>query len=304
MACDPKNNGLDEGQENPFRDPWANFPEQDTDDTASETPDDLSDIPDPEPANVTVCYFGPDRDDSQCIETVEYSQEWGDAYNYPAPYEGSSQYSAPVRYIDLLSADETLPLAPNFVLSELMSVDKGRFGFFSPLVLETLQYIREDLGGPLVVSSAYRNVSYNAGVGGVAHSRHQYGDAVDLQTQMTDLTSLAELCELYVASFVSVYESHVHCDWRNDPLEPAFFDTSLGLSSVIPPQIIWSQDGWTTRGGPFDEDQPMREWAAYNAQGNLLVNEVTRYFSAPDDSQLLTVVIGNHVEISMALGQE
>ena len=157
------------------------------------------------------------------------------------------------------------------------------------------------LGGPLVVSSAYRNVSYNAGVGGVTYSRHQYGDAVDLQTQMTDLESLAELCDLYVASFVSVYESHVHCDWRDDPLEPAFYDSEFSGSSTLSPQIFRSLEGWTTTVGPFTEGQPLREWAAFDAQGRLLVIENGRTFSPPPKSHRLSVRVGGQIDLSADL---
>lgn len=43
-----------------------------------------------------------------------------------------------------------------------------------------LQSIRSHFGAPVTIHSAYRTPQYNTKVGGVAHSQHCYGTAVDI----------------------------------------------------------------------------------------------------------------------------
>lgn len=183
---------------------------------------DLSDIR-PTPAAAEACYLGPDRDDRACLPTVEWDAAWGDAYAYPDPYGDDDQYLAPVRFLDLDSIDPDTRIAPNFVLSEVASAAKGRFGLFQAHTVDALQQIRDDIGGPLRVNSGYRNVDYNAGVGGATYSRHQYGDGVDIAADGASLDELAALCGGLGAGYVDVYATHVHCDWRTTPLDPAFY---------------------------------------------------------------------------------
>ena len=190
----------------------------DTDDTGSP--------PDPvEPSGLTVCYPGEVSDYAACFPLVEASADMGSDYDYPEPRHDNPLYSAPVRYIDLRVSDHSQALAPNFVFEEFMHQSKGPFGLFQVHAVESLQAIREASGGAIYVNSGYRNIAYNEEVGGVEHSRHIYGDAVDMTSAVLSLTALAELCEDFGAGYTQVYEdSHVHCDWRNDPLDPAFFE--------------------------------------------------------------------------------
>lgn len=177
------------------------------------------------PALAQVCYPGPEEDWTACMD-VHAAGDWGADYVYPEPYaENPEQYVAPVRFVDLQEVDAALAVAPNFVVSELMEAWKGRYGVFQPHVVHRLQDIRDTIQAPLTVSSAYRNPGYNEEVGGVLYSRHQYGDAVDIQSEGATLEELADLCWSFGASYVgSDYPAHVHCDWRDEPLDPAFFN--------------------------------------------------------------------------------
>lgn len=195
----------------------------DGDDDGDDDPD-LEDPVDAPEAGAEVCYPGPSDDYSMCFPLVDYVEEMGAAYDYPEPYEGSDQYRAPVRFIDLDPLDHGLPLSPNFVVSEFMHRDKGQFGLYQVHAVESLQAIREATGGPLYTNSGYRNVTYNEGVGGAEWSRHMYGDAMDMYSDTVSLAELADICEDMGAGFTKLYTSHVHCDWRDDPLDFAFFE--------------------------------------------------------------------------------
>lgn len=50
----------------------------------------------------------------------------------------------------------------------------------SPRLLELLDQLRENVGGPLELSCAYRCPAHNAAVGGVENSQHVLGNAADI----------------------------------------------------------------------------------------------------------------------------
>lgn len=180
----------------------------------------------PEPEEVgEVCYPGADGAGDTCLPVVAFDSAWGSDYAYPEPLDGSAAYAKPARFIDLSAADPGLDLAPNFVLDEFMQESKGRYGLYQPHVVETLQAMRSASGGALYVNSGYRSPGYNASLEGSATwSRHMYGDAVDMYSAVLSLDQLGDLCESFGADYVGMYSSHVHCDWRYAPLEPAFYD--------------------------------------------------------------------------------
>lgn len=224
--------GTDEGSDDPGDDGSDGEPE----DTAAPDPDPPDDDPpdpedtgepdtaEPPPLGLTVCYPGVDEDYTACFPVVSAEDVTVDGYEYPEPFEGNPQYRAPAGYLDLRVSDHETGLSPNFVFSEFMSEAKGPFGFFQVHVVETLQALREASGGPLYINSGYRNVTYNEGVGGATWSRHLYGDAVDMYSGTLSLSELAEACTDLGADFTKLYSTHVHCDWRDHPLDVAFFD--------------------------------------------------------------------------------
>ena len=51
-----------------------------------------------------------------------------------------------------------------------------------------------------------------------------WGDAADVTANgKASLAAIQSACQAQGADYVQVYTTHVHCDWRNDPLETAFF---------------------------------------------------------------------------------
>jgi hypothetical protein len=195
-----------------------------------------------------------------------------------------------------LAAD--LALAPNFLLGEFMQDYKGRFALFQPHTVTSLQTLRDQVGGPIYLNSAYRNVGYNAGVGGATWSRHQYGDAVDMRSDDASLEELAALCEDLGAGFTSVYTSHVHCDWRDTPLEPAFFDVAGEEAMAHAPAEHPSATVMRMPSGAllvqpvgFDEGTPRVRWITRDEAG-VVLQQATGLTLAPDPA-------ARHIELDV-----
>ena len=279
-----------------------NEPPEDT--GVEDTADTGEPIEDPEPTERLVCYPGADEAWDTCLEVVAWDAAWGSDYDYPDPYNGSSQYVAPLYFLDLKYADPGLALAPNFVLDEFMQEWKGRFAVYQPHAVQRMQDIRDRVGGPVTVNSGYRNVTYNDSVGGAEYSRHIYGDACDFKSSGASLGALGEMCEDLGAGYVGYYDSHVHCDWRDDPLEEAFYEA--GRSAAQHPVVERSArlvlgsvlrapaEGW-------DEGEPLREWRAWDASGALLVEATGRSFDPPDGAVEVEVAVGRELVLKHRL---
>ncbi len=160
---------------------------------------------------------GPSRN---IVDPADYKYQ--DPSQYPDPTL-RSQYIAPIRFIDLMHVDGSLSLSTNFQIGDFMVFSHDRYAIFSPEVAHIFQLIRNDLGGPIWITSGYRSPLHNAQVGGVPWSRHMYGDAVDFTTPSPNYPLLQNLCLKYDASFTLIYTDHIHCDWRKHPLNPAFY---------------------------------------------------------------------------------
>jgi zinc D-Ala-D-Ala carboxypeptidase len=74
---------------------------------------------------------------------------------------------------------------PNFTPEELACRGTGEL-VIDPRALDMLQSLRNRLGKPLIVTSAYRSPRHNARVGGAARSRHLDGIAFDIRMDNHD----------------------------------------------------------------------------------------------------------------------
>lgn len=257
-------------------------------------------------ADSEVCWLGPDRNHRVCVPTVPYSAAFGDEYDYPAPYQGSPQYAAPDRYVDLDAVAADLAIAPNFQLDEYMRAEKGQWGVLQTHTLDKFQAIRDDIGTSLIITSGYRNPDYNAGVGGVEYSRHQWGDAADLDASGFSVEDLGDVCAAFDASYVGLYEDgHTHCDWRDDPLDPAFYngerarrtdDYPLTTAIIVPVAARF-----TAPATGFDEGEPLREWTAFSAEGRVLTTFVGREFEPPSGTARVGVWVGGNSWAELAV---
>ncbi len=277
----------------------------DTDtDTDSDSDSDSDSDADADPE---ACYPGSDRSWSTCVPVADWSAGWGSDYDYPDPYGGSAQYLAPVRFIDLTDVDPGLKLAPNFALGEVMQDYKGRWGVYQGHALASLQAVRDDTGGALNINSGYRSPGYNASISGSASSsRHMYGDAADMYSSVTSLAGLASACYGRGADYVSEYTSHVHCDWRNEPLDPAFYSAhGFGPLEQTPlPEHAAEfviDETWTTTATGFDEGEPLRRWTAYGSDGEVLSEEIGATWTPVDGAVRVEVIVGGQVVLERGL---
>lgn len=262
----------------------------------------------PQPVPVDeACYPGQDETWSTCLPLVELVPLPSD-YVYPAPLGGSVQYTEPALFLDLTTADPALKLAPNFQLDELAQEWKGDYAVVQPHAIESIQAVRDVLG-PLVVNSGYRSPGYNAGISGSASSsRHMYGDGFDLDPVSATLDDLHDECWAQGAGYVGVYTTHIHCDWRDDPVDPYFFGlaTASILADTLAPapvhaaEIVDQAGVLSAPAEGWDEGEPLRRWWAWDANGDLVAYEESETFLPPADAVEVIVNVGLELEVGIA----
>jgi uncharacterized protein YcbK (DUF882 family) len=197
----------------------------------------------------SACYIYPLYKVGDCSLLAKRSTFTGSVktdYTYAA--SSDKRYHAPVYLIDLSKIDLSLQVTRNFRLSEFLSTAKGRYGYFAEHVFGYLQGIRESLGGPLRINSGYRSPGYNKKIGGAKLSRHMYGDGADLGG--FSVSKLQSVCKSAGASYIQVYtDGHVHCDWRNRPLDDTFVPgvssadlTPLAVSAMSEEEFVHLQE--------------------------------------------------------------
>ena len=176
--------------------------------------------PNTNPGPNTVCYPGQFNTWDVCFELTPKSQVGSSGYSYPSGGP-SGQYKAPKYLLNLSGLNPATRLSKNFILDEFMQSYKGKYAIYSPQTVVHWQNIRTALGVPIYINSGFRSPGYNAGVEGAAKfSRHMYGDAADVTAKgAVSLSAIKNKCQSEGADYVSVYTSHVHCDWRNDALK-------------------------------------------------------------------------------------
>ncbi len=258
----------------------------------------------PPPAGPQVCYPGQNNDFTTCLPLHEFAPLPA-GYDYPPPYQGNPNYRSPVALLDLQEVDPGTWLAPNFQLGEIAQPDKGRYAVVQPHAVVSLQALRDQVGA-LGVNSGYRSPAYNAGIPGSAtYSRHMYGDAYDLDPLEVSLGTLENACTANGGMLVQ-YNTHVHCDFRFDPVDEEFYGAPMGDDEVERPSFAATvergDDGvWRAPAEGFDEGEPLRRWTAYDAAGQVLATAVGAEFIAPEGAVSVHVNVGAQVERSMAV---
>lgn len=171
--------------------------------------------------NNKVCY---DLLDAKNIASLNKDYQYPDAKDFP---NASLRpiYEAPIRLVNLLGIDLKKAISNNFLVEDYLNGEKMPFGLVSRILVDKIQKIRDDLKQPIIVTSGYRSPGYNKNVPGSAYwSRHTYGDSADFLSYKASLPQLKDLCEKHNASFVLVYTQHIHCDWRLEPRDTAYFE--------------------------------------------------------------------------------
>ncbi|MBW2525786.1 MAG: DUF882 domain-containing protein [Deltaproteobacteria bacterium] len=174
------------------------------------------------------CFLGPARDGARCLPAVALPEPTPAGQIYPSECEPSygASYRSPDRYLDLQQLDGSTVLSPSFTLNDIaQAAETDRYLVFQPHALARLQDLSDRVGA-LQLISTYRSPSWNASYPGRATcSRHMWGDAVDMIPLEATAGELEAACRQLSASFTQIYPEYdmVHCDWRNVPLDPAFF---------------------------------------------------------------------------------
>lgn len=197
-----------------------------------------------DPLKPKICYQGANKDNKACVNLKSIAAT---TEGYKNPYTSSSfpsgfskdQYRMPIQGVILASSSPNLKIAKNFKLSEFMSIQKGDYGIFSTIALSLMQKIRDQVQGSLKVHSGFRSPKWNSGIDGSAEwSRHQYGDGIDFSSSTATLDQLIQICVSLGADFKRKYVSHVHCDWRNEPLDSSFYGTVGGRVNIMSHQEV------------------------------------------------------------------
>jgi hypothetical protein len=191
-------------------------------------PDELN--PNPELMGSVICYENSNFD--SCHTTVS-KNNLSTPGEFVYPSSSAWQYRAPDRFIDLTQLGTDEYITENFKRSEYMQLFKGRYGLLAPQMAYRVQRMRNQLGRALSINSGFRGPAYNASIGGARLSRHMYGDAIDFKVTGKSPASLRAYCEEQGASYIQVYRSHIHCDWRNVSLAPELFPAGLNPSQVL-----------------------------------------------------------------------
>lgn len=251
-----------------------------------------------------VCYPGAANDFTTCLP-LHYFEPLPVGYEYPAPYMGDDNYRAPVALIDLEEVDPATYLAPNFRLDEIAQAYKGRYAVVQPHAIVSLQSLRDQVGA-IVVNSGYRSPAYNASLDGSAtYSRHMYGDGFDLDPLEVALSTLETACTGSGGMLVE-YTTHVHCDFRFDPVDEEFFGPPVAAAEPRRPSfdatlVLGDDGGWRAPALGFEEGEPQRRWAARDAQGQVLATAIAEAFVPPPGTATVEVRVGAQVERSVAL---
>ncbi|MEX1363338.1 MAG: hypothetical protein AB1Z98_09445 [Nannocystaceae bacterium] len=257
------------------------------------------------PLPAEVCYLGADRSGTTCLPLEAFYAELPAGYEYPPPVLEDGQDRAPLGLIDVQEASGSLPMAPNFLLSELAQPTNGQWAVIQPHAVESLQAMR-DQAGSIAVLTGYLSPSANAAQGGELYARHQYGDGFDLDPLATTFEVLSGLCVAEGGMAVQM-ETHVHCELSAVPLDPAFFGPPPGAAPPArgePPLDAWIEpDGdryWAPARG-FDEGEPRRVWTARDAAGAVLLRGEDRELVAPPGTARVEVVVGGRLQRSLTL---
>lgn len=87
-------------------------------------------------------------------------------------------------------------------------------------VAKQLQVLRDHIGSPIHINSAYRSPSHNAAIGGVPNSQHVLGKAADIVSRTLTPLQLFQTIEKLIAQGkmieggLGLYNSFVHYDIR------------------------------------------------------------------------------------------
>lgn len=114
--------------------------------------------------------------------------------------------------------DGSRMLSENFTVKEFACRDGSDTVLIDTELVAVLQKIRNHFAKPVIISSAYRTVTYNKKVGGVSNSRHTEGTACDISISGVSPLEVAQYAEYLMPSKggIGLYSGFTHVDVREN----------------------------------------------------------------------------------------
>lgn len=117
-----------------------------------------------------------------------------------------------------------MKLTENFSLSEFKcpreGMPEGEILDHTKELAENLQVLRDEIGLPIRIISAYRSPDYNKSIGGAERSQHMYGKASDIKVKGMEPVEVHKVVLRLISEGkmkqggVGLYETFVHYDIR------------------------------------------------------------------------------------------
>lgn len=105
-------------------------------------------------------------------------------------------------------------ITPNFKVREFACKDGTTKVLIDYELACLLQFMRDIVGKPLIINSAYRTDSHNKAVGGASNSYHKYGRAFDVAGADVDL--MCKILNTIGVKGIIKYPTFVHMDSRDN----------------------------------------------------------------------------------------
>src|SRR5690606_38204300 len=105
-----------------------------------------------------------------------------------------------------------LRLSPHFVLVEFACRDGSDEVLVHPALVQLLEAIRAEAGGPIHINSAYRTPAHNRAVGGASQSRHVWGMAADITCRARTNAEVYEIAARLDPGGLGRYHAFTHVD--------------------------------------------------------------------------------------------
>ena len=103
-------------------------------------------------------------------------------------------------------------LSPNFRVEEFACKDGEKVVLIDSELVERLQALRDLLGKPININSAYRTLAHNKKVGGQELSPHLAGQAADIVCPGYPPSEIAKAAETVGFRGIGLYDTFVHVD--------------------------------------------------------------------------------------------
>jgi zinc D-Ala-D-Ala carboxypeptidase len=109
-------------------------------------------------------------------------------------------------------AGRSYKVSRNFTLGELASKDGSNIVLLHPALIIALQTIRDHVGKPIRVNSAFRSPTHNKTIGGASNSLHTLGLAADVVIDGMTPIEVASLASDMGLGGIKAYPTFTHID--------------------------------------------------------------------------------------------